>query len=70
MRAHYDSMAARNGRKSALLIIGHKILNAAYLTLTARLPYVAYSVEGFYKIRNKKLINNIQNELKELGVSV
>lgn len=35
LSAKYDSMAARKGRKKTLLIIGHKILKAAYIVLTA-----------------------------------
>lgn len=70
LRAKYDSMAARKGRKRALLIVGHKILNAAYIVLTARLSYMAYSVEEFEKRRNQKRITHLQNELKGLGVSV
>ncbi|WP_223599430.1 MULTISPECIES: transposase [unclassified Chryseobacterium] len=70
LRAKYDSMAGRKGLKRALLIIGHKILNAAYIVLTARLSYMAYSVEEFEKRRNQKRITHLQNELKGLGVSV
>jgi hypothetical protein len=63
-------MAARKGRKKALLIIGHKILNAAYVVLTARLSYMAFSVEEFERRRNQKRIDYLQTELKGLGVSV
>lgn len=70
LRAKYDSMAARKGRKKALLIIGHKILKAAYIVLTARLSYMAYSVEEFEKRRNQKRIVHLQNELKGLGIEV
>ncbi|WEK21790.1 MAG: transposase [Candidatus Pedobacter colombiensis] len=70
LRAKYDSMAARIGRKRALLIEGHKILNAAYIVLTARLSYMAYSVDEFEKKRNQKHITHLQNELKGLGISV
>lgn len=70
LRAKYDSMAGRKGRKKALIIIGHKILNAAYIILTSRLSYQAYSVEEFEKQRNQKRINYLQNELKELGLAV
>ncbi len=70
LRAKYDSMAARKGRKKALLIIGHKILNAAYVVLTARLSYMAFSVEEFERRRNQKRIDYLQTELKGLGVSV
>ncbi|MEJ7559855.1 MAG: hypothetical protein WKF66_16205 [Pedobacter sp.] len=52
------------------MIVGHKILNAAYVVMTARLSYLEYSVEEFEKKRNQKRIAHLQNELKGLGVSV
>ena len=69
LRAKYDSMAARKGRKKALLIIGHKILNAVYIILTSQLPYQAYSVEDFEKQRSQTRIKYLKNELKELGIT-
>jgi transposase len=60
----------KKGKKKALLIVGHKILNAAYIILTTRQSYQAYSVEEFEKKRNQKRISHLQNELKELGVAV
>ncbi len=69
LRAKYDSMAARKGRKKALLIIGHKILNAVYIILTTRQSYQAYSVEEFEKQRNQTRIKHLKNELKELGIT-
>jgi transposase len=69
LRAKYDSMAARKGRKKALLIIGHKILNAVYIILTTKQSYNAYSVEEFEKQRSQTRIRHLKNELKELGVT-
>jgi transposase len=69
LRAKYNSMAARKGRKKALLIIGHKILNAVYIILTSKQPYQAYSVEEFEKQRNQTRIKHLKNELKELGIT-
>lgn len=69
LRAKYDRMAASKGRKKALLIIGHKILNAVYIILTTQQPYQAYSVEEFEKQRSQTRIKHLQNELKELGIT-
>ena len=69
LRAKYDSMAARKGRKKALLIIGHKILNAVYIILTSQQPYQAFSVEEFEKRRSQTRIKHLKNELKELGIT-
>jgi hypothetical protein len=62
-------MAARKGRKKALLIIGHKILCAAYHILSNRQPYQAFDVEEFEKMRHQRRIAYLQKELKELGVT-
>jgi transposase len=69
LRAKYDSMAARKGRKKALLIIGHKILNAVYIILTSQQPYQAFSVEEFEIRRSQTRIKYLKNELKELGIT-
>lgn len=69
LRAKYDSMAARKGRKKALLIIGHKILNAVYIILTSQQPYQAFSVEEFEIRRSQTRIKTLKNELKELGIT-
>ncbi len=68
LRAKFDSMVGRKGRKKALLIVGHKILCAVYHILTTRLSYQAYSVEEFEKRRNEHRIAYLQKELKGLGV--
>lgn len=70
LRAKYDSMVGRKGRKKALLIVGHKILCAVYHILTTRLSYQSFSVEEFEIRRNQKRVVYLQNELKELGVTV
>jgi len=69
LRAMYNSMIGRKGKKRALLIVGHKILNAAYFILTTRQPYQAFSVEEFEKRRNQTRIAHLQHELNELGVT-
>jgi transposase len=69
LRAKYNSMIGRKGKKKALLIVGHKILCAAYIILTTRQSYQAYSVEEFERRRNQTRIAYLQSELKELGVS-
>jgi hypothetical protein len=69
LRAKYESMVPRKGRKRALLIVGHKILCAVYHILNTHLPYQAFDVEAFEKMRHQRRITYLQNELRELGVS-
>lgn len=70
LRAKFDSLVGRMGKKKALLVIGHKILCAAYHLLTTRLPYQSFSVEKFEQQRKHKRIMYLQKELKELDVMV
>lgn len=67
LRAKFESMAGKKGRKKALMILGHKILNAAYIILSTRQPYKAFSVEDFEAKRNQRRLTYLQNELKALG---
>ena len=67
LRAKYESMVSRKGRKKALLIVGHKILCAVYHILSCRQPYKAFDVVEFEKMRNQRRITYLQKELKELG---
>lgn len=69
LRAKYESMVPRKGRKKALLILGHKILCAVYHILTTHLPYQAFDVETFEKMRHQRRITYLQNELRDLGVT-
>lgn len=69
LRAKYESMVSRKGRKKALLIVGHKILCAVYHILSTHMPYQAFDVEEFEKMRNQRRITYLQKELKDLGVT-
>lgn len=70
LKAKYDSMVGRKGKKKALLIVGHKILCAVYHILTTRLSYQGFSVSEFEARRNQKRLSYLQNELKELGITI
>jgi transposase len=68
LRAKYDSMVGRKGKKKALLVLGHKILCASYHILSTLQPYESFSVETFEARRNQRRITYLQRELQELGV--
>jgi transposase len=70
LRAKYDSMIGRKGKKKALLIVGHKILCAVYHILKNKEEYKAFDVEKFEERRQQKRRAYVQKELKELGVAV
>lgn len=68
-QAKYYAMAQRKGKKKALLVIGHKILCAAYILLKTGLPYQEFGVERFEKQRKEKRIAYLKKELKDLEVA-
>ncbi len=70
LRAKYESVIGRKGKKKALLIVGHKILCAAYHILKNEVAYKSFDVEKFEERRKGKRIAYLQKELKELGVAV
>lgn len=70
LRAKYESMIGRKGKKKALLIVGHKILCAVFHILKNKEPYQAFDVEKFEQRRKGKRVAYLQKELKELGVAV
>lgn len=70
LRAKYDSMIGRKGKKKALLIVGHKILCAVFHILKNKEEYKGFDVEKFEERRQQRRIAYLQKELKELGVAV
>lgn len=70
LKAKYESMISRKGKKKALLIVGHKILCTVYHILANRVPYKAFDVAEFEKRRSERRIGYLQKELRELGVSL
>lgn len=70
LRAKYESMIGRKGKKKALLIVGHKILCAIYHILKDKEEYKGFDVEKFEQRRQQKRIAYLQKELRELGVAI
>jgi hypothetical protein len=70
LRAKYDSLVGRKGKKKALITLGHKILCAAYHILQNKVEYKELGVEWYEKERKSRRIKFLKTELKGLGVAV
>ena len=70
LRAKYDSLVVRRGKKRALIAVGHKILIAAYFILKDKVEYKELRYEYLQSLKKDKKINRHIKILKELGIEV
>lgn len=70
LRAKYDSLVVRRGKKRALIAVGHKILIAAYFILKDKVEYQELGYEYLQNLKKDKKIDRHIKILKELGIEV
>jgi hypothetical protein len=70
LRAKYDSLVARRGKKRALIAVGHKILIAAYFILKDKVEYKELGYEYLQSLKKDKKISRHIKILQELGIEV
>jgi transposase len=70
LRAKYDSVIGKKGKKKALIIIGHKILCAIYRILTTQQPYQDLGYEYLQNQQKTKRIAYLKGQLNILGEAV
>ena len=63
-------MAARRGKKKALIAIGHSILKSVYHILNDNVAYKELGADYLNAKIEAKRKNYLQNELKKLGYEV
>ena len=68
LKRRYASLAARRGKKKALVAIAHKILVAAYFILKDKTPYQEPDNEAWIQKRKQAQIRSYLKRLHELGV--
>jgi transposase len=69
LKRRYASLAARRGKKKALVAIAHKILVAAYFILKDRTSYQEPDNEAWVQKRKQAQIRSYLKRLHELGVN-
>jgi|SRR6476620_9614476 transposase len=69
LKRRYRGLAARRGKKKALVAIAHKILTAAYFILKDKVPYQEPDNAAWLEKRKQALIRSYLKRLHELGAS-
>lgn len=70
LKRKFNAIAARRGRKKALLAVAHKLLIAAYYILKNRVPYQEPDNTAYIEKRKQAQIKRYVQRLHELGISV
>ena len=70
LRAKYNSLVVRRGKKRALIAVGHKILIATYFILKDKIEYKELGYDYLQNLKKDKKIERHLKILKELGIEV
>lgn len=70
LSTQFKRLAARRGKKRAIIAVGHSIIVIAYHILSKREPYRDLGVEYFDEYKKERTIKRLINRLKDLGVEV
>jgi hypothetical protein len=70
LSTQFKRLAARRGKKRAVVAVGHSIIVIAYHILSKREPYRDLGAEYFDKYKKERTIKRLIYRLKDLGVAV
>lgn len=70
LSAQYRRLAARRGKKRALIAVGHTILVIAYTLLTRRQPYQDLGATYFDQLEQHRVERRLVTRLEQLGYEV
>lgn len=70
LSAKYHRIAARRGKKRALIAVGHSILKSVYFVLSTGSDYVDLGANYLNKYAEEKRIQYLTKELSKLGIGV
>lgn len=68
--AQYRRLAARRGKKRALVALGHTVLVIVYHILTRRQPYHELGVAYFDQLDRQRVEQRLVRRLERLGYTV
>jgi len=66
----YRRLAARRGKKRALVAVGHTILTIAYHLLKRGTTYIELGADFFDRLQPERLTRNLVRRLEKLGHKV
>jgi transposase len=70
LQSQYRRLAARRGRKKALIAVGHSILEIAYRVLSDRVPYAELGANYFEERNREATQKRLIRRLENLGLEV
>jgi transposase len=70
LAAQYQRIAARRGKKRALMALGHTILTIVYYLLTRKQPYQDLGTAYFDKLEQHRVQQRLVHRLERLGYQV
>ena len=70
LAAQYRRIAARRGKKRALVALGHTVLGIAYQLLTRQQPYHDLGVAYFDKLEQNRVKRRLVHRLERMGYEV
>jgi transposase len=70
LSTQYHRLAARRGKKRAIMAVAHSILIAAYHILSRREPYYDLGDDFFDKRHQEAVVNRLVRRLQKLGYEV
>ncbi len=70
LSAQYRRLAARRGKKKAIMAVAHSILVMAYYILLRKEPYREAGADYFDKLRPEAVAKRLQKRLEDLGYQV
>ena len=70
LKSKYHKLAARRGKKRALIAIGHKILIAAYHILKDKINYKELGAEYLDQLKKEKTKNYYVKRLNDMGYNI
>lgn len=68
LRAKYDSLVGRRGKKRALIAVGHKILCAVYFILLTKAAYDETGYDHLMERKKQQQVKRYLSKLHQLGV--
>jgi transposase len=70
LKARYHRLAARRGKKRALVAVGHKILIMAYHIIKEQSTYQELGADYFDRLNEQAIIRRLTSRLEKLGYQV
>lgn len=69
-KARYHRLAARRGKKRAIVAVAHSILKSVYYVLKDQVPYKELGADYLNSIMEEKRKKYLESELKKMGYLV